>query len=507
MKSLIKNDYFRLALIFIAISIPYFILLSKFFSWDIFPRNDDTLYLLLAKGIAEGKGYFNFVPPPGGGILNLPSSYPLFLTPYWLLFHPNFILLKGAMALLVLLGVLFSYLWLNIMVHRMAAFLMTLAFACQFLLIMIGNSTWTETLFIPLLYGGLFCFFKGLEQEKRVSAIKRFPYLWTALILFELLARTRQVGIPFFIFILIYLFYNRKWLMVGIGISLFALQMMVEQRLLYDFSNTANTHVDYYLNRYPLFSEPTKAIIDFLSQCFVNIKAIIGTIYSNTIFPWFYNLYSMDKIKHLVIFAVVGTALWGIVCFCKKGRWKLLLTIALFISFLPLLPGLYSGTLYRYFTPFFPFLVLFFYLPFEKFYYQGKIKSYIPKLVLILLFVNQFINSYSKVRLSGYENEPENFLAMHEYVNESKLKPDLILSPQNYYTYLKTDCQSRFYRESRKTNEKVILQNNQIIWIIAEVKRKELILTQDWFKPLILEEPALIAKGNWTLHQVRIDSE
>src|SRR5574340_187131 len=97
---------------FLAAAVLYLLALTPFIGGGY----DDSRYISLAKGMAEGRGYGQIYAPGNAPEPQYPPGWPLLLTPVWLLFPAfpdNAIWFKVISALCALAFVSVTYFWIR----------------------------------------------------------------------------------------------------------------------------------------------------------------------------------------------------------------------------------------------------------------------------------------------------------------------------------------------------------------------------------------------------------
>ncbi len=392
--------------------------------------------MTLSKSFAEGKGFLDPASPvPNTGMLRIPTAFPILLSAYWHTLHPHLAWLKVFNAALLSCGILLVFAWLNRYLDLLPAFCLSLAMAASTLFITITNSIMTEVLFVPLLYAGMLLSNRHEESDSRAKG-KIFSAL--ALLCWLVLARTRVIGILFFLAFLFVKAWKQRWGSVLCGILLLGLWMMWESGLGEHLS--ASQYTDGLFNRkFPVLVDPLLGLLRIWENFSHNFWSYAGSMHAKALFPYLYDLVEMNRFKRLVVLAVFAWSLVGCALIWKHQAelrpWILAGLLSLVPTFLFFIPT----DIYRYMFPYFPFLLLTLVYPFTLMERSGALRR-APLFILLIslsLLINQATHS-PNAYLYLYRQEQGNFLEVHRHIQTLTKPPRALLTPDRYYSHLKT---------------------------------------------------------------------
>jgi hypothetical protein len=424
------------------------------------PGNDGSLYLAMAKGFAQGTGYHDVTSPdPDAGTLQSPSCWPMVLSLYWRIPHVSLWDLRLANALVLCLTAVPAFFWLRLFLPALPALLIMMAFTSSWATAFLGNSFMTETIFIPILYAGMLLSHYGESRDgdpKRASAMR-----WAALILWAMSARTRVVGWCFWGTYMLLLGRRKEWPKVAAGAAMIAGWLWFEHRM------AAGIHVRQYLDgmfteKYPLLVSLGNGLRVIMTNLGANLWSWSTAGQGHALLPWFYYAHPMDKAKRIVCAILFLAVLYGLFLIWSRHRrvrpWILASLAACIPTFVIYLPS----DAWRYMHPFLPFACLFLMTalgsvrwPFGKAAAAGsdakglavadagggtevaRRTGWLIALGLILVF-SQAMHTYQRDMTDDYIDQSDDFRALHDSIQASPVKPALILSPDHYYTYLRT---------------------------------------------------------------------
>ncbi len=113
------------------------------------PGGDNLIYLLLARGLAEGRGLSEIWLPEALPHTRYPFAFPALLAPLYALSHGSLLALKAAMGVVGLCSVVLTQVYLGRQ-GRAIAFWGALALACSPLLLEFAGDTFTEVPFLAI---------------------------------------------------------------------------------------------------------------------------------------------------------------------------------------------------------------------------------------------------------------------------------------------------------------------------------------------------------------------
>jgi hypothetical protein len=476
------------------------------FYTDLPPRHDDCMYLCLAKSLLHGTGYKDITVPSSQNIpLLAPTAFPLLLTLYWMLPAPHTMLLRIFLAALLIGGVLISYLWLKRIVPNIQAFLIVLAFSSMLDFVMVGNSVLTEILFIPLLY--LSCCLYMMYEEKKSQ-----PAGWLAVAVLVILARTRLVGGFFSATLLATFLFRRDWPKFLAGVIGIGLWLCVER---YWAAASAVRNAGYmgsYMREINVLANPLFFLKGLMGHFFHFSWSLVSSMYADILFPYFYSLVNMNPIKRLIVVAVFVDSVVGVWLLCKEHRAARMPFAAALVSLVPvLLVCDATGSMYRYLFPYFPMFSVCALYP--VFYYAGRSKTTVARLLPVLfaslIVINQASHTLRTENSDSWfpKSERDDLAAVHNFVSGSRNKPDIVLSPQKYYAFLKTGICAYEVRVPDDLCVNVpFLGPNRTVWAILNTAYfspapKPVSCVAAVYTPLA---PPLMSRGAWSVCRMSV---
>lgn len=452
-------------------------ILSKGFP-DYPPGNDSCLYLTMAKGFAQGTGYQDVTSPdPHAGTLQSPSFWPLLLSLYWRLPHASLLTLKLVNAFLLCLAAIPCFFWLRLFLPELPAFLIVVAVASSWVNVFLGNSFMTETVFMPLLYCGLLLSQRGIASggDARGGTGMR----WGALIVWTLTARTRVVGWVFWGTYLFLLGRRKEWIKVAVGLALMGAWLAFEQAM------AAGLRVSQYKDG--MFTEKYPLLVSLKTGTAILLGNLKDTLWAwatagqaHALFPWFYYAHPMDKAKRLICAAIFLAVLRGLFLVWRRQRASRPWLLAALVANAPTFAIFHPQDTWRYMHPFLPFSCLFLMQalqrvrsPFTRVASEGAIADgagasgrWMAAAGMILIFA-QAMHSYRRDMDDDYIDQSRDFRALHDAILAAPAKPALILSPDHYYTWLRTGipAMSDFGRQ-RYLPDAIPYLKDRVTWAI-----------------------------------------
>ena len=468
---------------------------------------DSTYYLVSAKGFATGEYYKDFsTPDPHMGALLGPSFYPLLLSLYWRFLDPHLLALQILTAMVMAAAPVMAFFWLRLWLEPILALLISLAFGSSYMFIVLGNSFMTEVVFTPLLYAGMWLTYRSLqagESRRNAGENRRNGSLgWIAMLLWVMLARTRVVGWIFFAVFSGLAAKGRRWLLLGAGLALAGAWVALERIMA--IGAQATTYLGgMFTKTYPIEVDFWKGLRIWGAEVWHNIHSFTTSICAHILFPFFYDLMEMNKAKRLACLAVFLWTLWGA---CVTWlRWKDLrpwLAAALLAS-LPTLLIFLTNDSFRYHVPYFPFFAFFFVAPFLRMGESSPSawKKKLPLFACLAILVSQSLHALDHDFDTEFITMPKEFDAIHDSLLATPGRPDICLSPVNYYTYLRTGIPSLQNQGKHELEYVTGLSRGKEVWAICGPNNDY--LCEDWErKGVVLENPPLKRAGDWRLHRV-----
>jgi hypothetical protein len=377
--------------------------------------------------------------------------------------------------------------------------------------ILFGSEMMAETVFIPILYIALLAESRSGYATLSDSKGKNRNALFFdcfSLVLWVFLSRIRVVGIPFMIVFLANRFLHRRYYQVFAGILLFAAWMILENSFKIS-DGLEKSYTTSLLTAFPVNDNFWPAISILVKTYAHNIWSFAGSMYASMIFPFFYQLHSMNLTKRLLVLTVFMIALFGFYLLWRKNPFFRPVLLALVLSWIPVFSWPTTGTIFRYMAPFFPFLLLFLIIPFywiSSFPLLKKKSKYVPVL-LVIVFLSQLIGERDSVRKWGNETG-EDYRDLHQYILNSNIKPDAILSQTNFhYTYLKTGIKCCAIRKEYDIKSFFPCLSCGTLWGLFKLNKIGLPeISKEQMEYISLQEPPLAVSGSWALYDITVNN-
>ena len=469
----------------------YFFLIAQSFFNDLPLTHDEALYLMIAKSLDQHTGFKDLSSIAGQNVpIVVPIGFPLFLSLYWKFFQSHLMLFKLLLDAVLLSGVWLSFLWMRRIVPRTESYLIALAFSSSSMFVWIANSMMTEVLFIPLLYLGMI--FWARESEGNQKEL----FGWLALVCLVCLARVRVVGIFFLVVYALLLIYRRNWLKLACAVGGFCLLFAWEKTLL-----VHGAPVNGYV------SQDLQGSIPGIFESFRHvIWSFAGSMYANIVAPYFYSLAEMNRVKRIIVLLVFFNACFGAFLLWKNHKPLRPMLVAVLVSWTPL--GLWGGddhpiALFRYMLPFFPLLVVCTVLPFRHIFNRQNLK-WISLSLCFVIVLNQAMHTLWQINFTLEKQQRSAFKKLHEFINREKVKPDLILSPEEkcYYTYLKTGIHSSRIAPNEVCRDTVAWAGNTVWMIVDKSYMPDFNFAACGNKTIRYIQPPLYSAGELALYRV-----
>jgi hypothetical protein len=157
---------------------------------------------------------------------------------------------------------------------------------------------------------------------------------------------------------------------------------------------------------------------------------------------------------------------------------------------------------FRYLMPFFPLHVLCYLEPFlmaaER--VPAGWRNRLPVPVCALLLACQAAGSWRHDFETEYIDFAGDFIAAHQAIDSAVHKPDLCLSPDAYYTYLRTGCPT-FHLIGRHPLPYVApIAKGKVAWAICGPRNEY--YCEYWESLGVVFGPPLKVSGNWRIRRV-----
>ena len=415
------------------------------------PGNDSCYYLVEAKGFAQGLGYRDLASPdPAGGALIGPSFFPLLLSLYWRFLDPNLTALKLAIAFAISAAPPMAYLWLRRALPLGLAAAIAAAFGASWEFIVMGNSIMTESVFLPLLYAGLWLSDRaGLqtggpadgetaaEDRARPGGIAAFgaALAWVAA------ARTRVIGWGFLGAFLFLLARKRRWGLAA-GTAAAAAAWTVMERFLARGVRVSHYTDSLFDRKYPIHIDLWRGIKALAANLGTSLFDFATAVAGHLAFTFPYEMGPMDRLKRAACVAVAAWAAWGAyLTWKRRPAWRPWMAAAGLAS-VPTFLIFHSHDSFRYHLPFLPLLLAFLLAPFERAGKKPGGTGGASALAAACLLLAQVAGSWRHDFESDFMDYPREFRAINDTLRNRADRPEVCFTQDPYYTWLNTGCPS-----------------------------------------------------------------
>ena len=436
-------------------------------------------------------------------MLLVPSGFPLLLSLYWKFVHPHIIILKLFLAALMICSAWFCYLLMKKFLPPLESYGIALAFSSAWWFVYMSNSVLSETVFIPLLYAA--CLLAMKSEEPSVHR----TYGWIALLCWVLLARTRGLGMPLLFGYTVWLAIRKDWKKLFTGAGITAICAIAERSLVVkEFAAPGYLHA--FNEEYPLFSSRFFPAVSHLSAItFHNFWSFAGSMYTNFLFPYFYNLVTMNPIKRIFVVALFINGCFGAwILWKQKPAVRPIITAALFYwTTVFFWCDDITYAMFRYTFPFFPFLLLTAFFPVFQALRRIKFpwRNAICAGILVVVIANQIWRSFSQSFEDPFVPDRNDFKALHSFISSVPHKPDVILSQQSYYTFLKTGVHSlNIFLNGKAICAYALTYPTKDIWLIVNNKNApQPKLIDCGSLSFVSDTKPLRIQGIWSLYRIK----
>lgn len=478
-------------------------ILSRQFA-DIPPGNDSAYYLTSAQGFAAGLPFRDLSSPdPQAGALLGPTFFPLLLSLYWLFLSPNLPALKCMVALIMAIAPVAAYLWMRLHIPARLAFLSALAFGASYIFVVQGNSIMTECVFCPLLYLGLWM----SQRNESAPGLREIPApgrarSWAALIPWVLIARTRVSG-WFFLGVFAFLSGRRgKWPLAAAAVLAAAAWVVLEKSLSRGVRVIRYTD-GLFTDIYPILVDPWLGTVALARNLWDNLWGFASANAAHILFPYIYSLSAMSATKRLACLAVFLWTAWGLVIAVRRRKSLNPWLLAAFLASVPTFVIFRPHDSFRYLMPFFPFLMVFFLEPWIHLSERARAgwRRSLPMVAGLVVVVGQAMHSLGHDFESEFLSYSSDFAALHAFLLAEKSRPDICLSPDAYYTYLKTGCPTFNLQERHPLGYVMPIAKGKETWAICGWRNDY--YCEEWErKGVVFAMPPLMTSGPWRLMRV-----
>ncbi|MDQ3002509.1 MAG: hypothetical protein M3Y08_14770 [Fibrobacterota bacterium] len=476
-------------------------ILSRHFE-DIPPGNDSAYYLVSSKGFALGRPYEDLSNPmPGSGSLLGPPVFPWVLSLYWRVLHPNLSLLKMLIAAVMALAPVAAFHWLRLQLPPALALMGALAFGCSYSYIVQGNSVMTESIYCPMVYLALYLSQRGIQGESGPQETGR-KRTWWAMLLWVVIARTRVAG-WFFLAVFAALAANRRmWALIAAGAA-GACAMLAIERWLSAGVRVMKYTDDLFTGKFPILVEFRVGVEALARNLATTGYDFATSINGHILFPWFYEMVAMSKAKRAACLLVFLWSAWGVWLAWRENARLRPWIASVFMASVPTFLIFESHDSFRYLMPFFPFLFLFFLAPFRYIAAPGPSAALrgLPVAACAVLLFGQAAASFRHDFETEYIDYPAEFSALHDSLLIRTPGPAVCLSPDAFYTYLRTDLPSVHFQGRHDIAYARARAEGKETWALCG-PRNEWICDLWKYQGIVYADPPVAVSGSWKLLKV-----
>jgi hypothetical protein len=340
-----------------------------------------------------------------------------------------------------------------------------------------------------------------LKSAKAPHARKPF---WGSLLGWVLLFRVRFVGVFFLISQLFSLIRRRRWAGAIAGTAAAGLWLLLENSLQVE-TRPVNDYAGSFFANSGFLSAPLPVLLEWAHIARENALGFAGSFYANFLFPFFYNLHPMNPVKRAMAVGIFVLGCAGAALLWKREK-----------PLRPILFGFFGQTAllfvlreslaeFRYFLPFLPLMAAFLVFPLERLAQRlphPLARKHLATGMLALLVAGQAAHSLTIEEFDPYLMRAEGLAGLHRFLQESRDKPDLVLSPRHYYTYLQTglpvlaaDLWTPARREAFRFQARSLIPGRST-WLILEQGAQTAALLEDL--GYAVSDP-IASEGVWSL--------
>jgi hypothetical protein len=254
-----------------------------------------------------------------------------------------------------------------------------------------------------------------------------------------------------------------------------------------------------FTRQYPLLTDFLMGIQGFWANAKDTIWNWTTGGQAHALFPWLYYLHPMDKAKRIVCLLVFLLVTWGLALAWRRHRDLRPWLLAAAAANLPTFLIFHSRDVARYMHAFLPFSCLFFMLAMER---AGSMLPSLSKARLgilagLLLVVTQALHTYERDFEDDFIDQSTRFRALHDSLAAAPNPPGLILSPDHWYTWLRTGIPSMsdYGRQHRLRHVVPYLKDREVWAIRGSANDFYLYPWED--SGVVFLDPPLFVSGEW----------
>jgi hypothetical protein len=262
---------------------------------------------------------------------------------------------------------------------------------------------------------------------------------------------------------------KRRWLgMAALGAGLAAAWVGLE-RVLARGVNVLHYSNGVFTSQFPVLTDPARGLRTLAANFWDNVWNFATAIDAHLLAPSFYEAMAMNRTKRIACLAFFLWSLWG-AWITWRGRpamrpWMAAMALSLVPTFLIFQPH----DNFRYLMPLFPFLMLFFIAPFQKYAEaMGPLwRTSLPVAACALILAGQAWGSLHHDFETEYIDFPRDYAALHDTLLAMPDRPDIVLSPDFHYTFLRTGIPSLHMQSRHKLEYVRPLAQGKEVWAIC----------------------------------------
>lgn len=427
----------------LALFLGIYVLLSLLlFDPKLSTGGDNAVYLILAKSIAQGKGYLNLYLPGAPAHTQYPFGFPLLLASVvWIVGGVNVIAAKLLVLLTGIGATCFAYgICRQLFPERanlVAAFMLSIP-------MFIVNNHWVFSE-VPFL-----CFSLGAIYFLLKAKPGRELFYWLGMGFAAYASLLRSAGIALVLGVLVFLLLKKRYKLLGIFLALFLLAFVPWQ--VRNARAGGQPYLAQLLARHPYIPDYGRANArDFALRVWRNLRDYVTIVLPIGLLP---------VIKPGWLARVVGVlfASLAVLGFVRRlKRWSVIETYMPFVVLVLLgWPELWMGE--RFLLPFVPLIVFYVFTTLDRLGEKLEWRRLTVAVVALLAALNCFmlvrlaktavtdnINYLHGDRYAGYSSDWRRYFEAIEWIGESIPADKVVLARKPEFVYLLSGRQSICY--------------------------------------------------------------
>ncbi len=313
--------------------------------------SDGDAYLMLARSLAEGKGYRDIHLPEEPIATHYPVGWPFLLSFVYRWFGLGYLAYRVFMAILYIATAVVLYLLGRQFVSAWPSFLISYSLTAHVVIAQTTQTTLAEIPFCLALYGGLLLYCHGERKSSNAACIGGLACLVFA----TFLKFYGEIVLPA---VFLALLMKRKWKLL----AAFCLLIIIKIGIQFGVQGSAWIAKGKVTHQ-PLIGSVMRGSADaaqtmgLFHLCVANLRRMLLTHIPHNLFPTLYHLYSMNKLKALVCLFFSLWVLAGLAFALIRRQFVLALAGGAVMA--GLLTRSDGPWIYRYYAPAAAFFALF----------------------------------------------------------------------------------------------------------------------------------------------------